>query len=100
MAFAALNGIAAPLRAYGPVVFEGCEDPHAELMALVWGPHFDREHARHLLDQHPGYIPQVVQAVERSAEQFDSLPEAHRHRLRQLIVRHRSQMGVRPHPLW
>jgi len=38
MAPAILNAIAQPLRAYGAVVLEGYAEPHAELMALVWGP--------------------------------------------------------------
>ena len=50
MAPVTLNAIAAPLRAYGAVVLEGYAEPHAEVMALVWGPRFDREHALRLLD--------------------------------------------------
>ena len=91
MATVALNDIAAPLRAYGPIVFEGYEEPHAELMALVWGPRFDREHAHSLLERRPGYVPQVLQAVRQAADQFDRLPEAQRQRLRTLILRHRSR---------
>ena len=56
-----LRKLTAPLRAYGPVVFEGYEEPHAELMALVWGPRFDR------------------------------LADAQQQRVRQLILRHRSR---------
>jgi hypothetical protein len=91
MATAAWNAIAAPLRDYGPVVFEGYAEPHVEVMALVWGPRFDREHAHTLLERRPGYVPQVLQAVRQAADHFDSLPEAERQRLRTLIVRHRSR---------
>ncbi len=91
MATAALNAIAAPLRAYGPVVFEGYEEPHAEVMALVWGPRFDREHAHTLLERRPGYVPQVLLAVRQAADHFDSLPETERQRLRTIILRHRSR---------
>jgi len=82
-----LQAIAAPLRNYGAVVFEGYEEPYTELMVLVWGSRFDREHARRLLDRRPGYVPQVVQAVERAADEFDGLAESERQRLRQLILR-------------
>lgn len=91
MASSALNAIAAPLRAYGPVVFEGYKEPHAEVLALVWGPRFDRELAHTLLQRRPGYVPQVLQAVRQAADHFDSLPEAERQRLRALILRHRSR---------
>jgi hypothetical protein len=93
MAPATLSAIAAPLRAYGAVVLEGYEDPHAEVMALVWGPRFDREHARALLDQRPGYVPQVLHDVQRAADLFDRLADAERDRLRSLIQRHRSRLS-------
>ena len=86
-----LRKLTAPLRAYGPVVFEGYEEPHAELMALVWGPRFDREHAHALLERRPGYVPQVLRKVHRAADQFDRLADAQQQRVRQLILRHRSR---------
>ena len=91
MASAALQALTAPLRAYGPVVFEGYDEPHAELMALVWGPRFDREHVHRLLERRPGYVPQVLQAVQTAADQFDGLAATQQRRVRQLILRHRSR---------
>jgi hypothetical protein len=91
MAAQALEPLIAPLRAYGPVVFEGYEEPHAELMALVWGPRFDREHVQRLLERRPGYVPQVLHAVVRAADQFDQLAAPQQRRVRQLILRHRSR---------
>lgn len=91
MARAALRTLTAPLRAYGPVVFEGYDEPHAELMALVWGPYFDRELVHRLLKRRPGYVPQVVQAVNQAADQFDGLGALQQRRVRQLILRHRSR---------
>jgi hypothetical protein len=85
----ALHALTAPLRAYGPVVLEGYDEPHAELMALVWGPRFDREHVQHLLARRPGYVPQVLDDVDRAADQFDGLAAAQQVRVRQLILRHR-----------
>ncbi|WP_294771018.1 hypothetical protein [uncultured Rhodoferax sp.] len=86
-----LTAIAAPMRAYGPVVFEGYEEPHAEVMALVWGPRFDREHALRLLERRPGYVPQVLLAVQQAADHFDGMADAQKQRVRKLILRHRSR---------
>jgi hypothetical protein len=93
MAPATLSAIAAPLRAYGAVVLEGYDEPHAEVMALVWGPRFDREHALRLLERRPGYVPQVLHDVHKAADLFDRLADAERERLRHLIRRHRSLSG-------
>lgn len=73
------------------MVFEGYEEPHAEVMALVWGPRFDREHALRLLERRPGYVPQVLLAVREAADQFDGLAEPQKQRVRRLILRHRSR---------
>jgi hypothetical protein len=89
MAAQALQELTAPLRAYGEVVLEGYDEPHAELMALVWGPRFDRVHVQRLLARRPGYVPQVLDEVDRAADQFDRLPTAQQLRVRQLILRHR-----------
>jgi hypothetical protein len=93
MAPVTLNAIAAPLRAYGAVVLEGYAEPHAEVMALVWGPRFDREHALRLLERRPGYVPQVLHDVQKAADLFDRLADAERDRLRSLILRHRSLLS-------
>ncbi|MBK6295263.1 MAG: hypothetical protein IPF55_14005 [Rhodoferax sp.] len=42
----ALRDWAQPVRTYGPSLLAELPDPHAELLALVWGPRFDREHAQ------------------------------------------------------
>ena len=86
-----LSALTAPLRAYGAVLFEGYEEPHAEVMALVWGPRFDREHAHTLLQRRPGYVPQVLHTVQSAADQFDQLAADEQRRVRQLILRHRSR---------
>lgn len=91
MAATTLNALVAPLRAYGAVLFEGYEEPHAEVMALVWGPRFDREHAHTLLERRPGYVPQVLDTVQSAADQFDQLAAEEQRRVRQLILRHRSR---------
>jgi hypothetical protein len=86
---AVIHTITAPLRAYGPVVLAGYEEPHAELMALLWGPRFDREHAQRLLERRPGYVAQVVQSVQQAADQFDKLAHTQQQRLRRMVQRHR-----------
>ena len=88
VATASVRALAAPLRAYGVVVLEGVPEPHAEVLALVWGPRFDREHALQLLQRRPGYAPQVLLALQRAADFFDSLAATERQRLRRLIQRH------------
>ena len=40
-----LHSLARDLRAHGPALLAGMPQPHDELLALVWGPRFDREHA-------------------------------------------------------
>jgi hypothetical protein len=91
MAPATLNALAAPLRAYGAVVLEGYDEPHAEVLTLVWGPRFDREHALRLLERRPGYVPKVLHEVQQAADLFDRLADPERQRLRRLIQRHRSR---------
>jgi hypothetical protein len=98
MAPLALRALTAPLRAYGAVVLEGYDEPHAELMALVWGPRFDREHAHSLLERRPGYVPQVLHRVQQAADQFDGLADAQQQRVRQLILRHHSRWDNAPAP--
>ena len=53
MATAALNTLLDPVRSLGPALLSASEEPHAELLALVWGPRFDREHAHQLWAQLP-----------------------------------------------
>ena len=94
MAARALDGLLAPVREHGQLVLAACDDPHAELLALVWGPRFDRLHAQGLLAQQSRVAPAVLQSVEQSlaqvAELFDHLPGAEQARVRQMILRHRA----------
>lgn len=93
------------LRAQAPVLLRAVEDPHAELLALVWGPRFDREHAKGLLagQGRAGHKPQAgaaaLQAIQAAADNFDRLPAPRQQRLRELIVRHRwDNPRHAPHP--
>jgi hypothetical protein len=78
--FTGLRMQAGALRAAG--------DPHAELLALVWGPRFDREHAQALLAFQQPPQSAALDALRAAADSFDSLPAPRQQRLRRLIVRH------------
>lgn len=93
------------LRAQAPALLRAVDDPHAELLALVWGPRFDREHAQGLLaglsraGQKPQASVAALQAIQAAADNFDRLPAPRQQRLRELIVRHRwDNPRHAPHP--
>lgn len=90
MAASALSQLLAPVREHGLAVLSACEDPHAELLALVWGPRFDRLHAQGLLARHSAVEPVVLQSMAHAAELFDHLPGTQQERVRRLILRHRA----------
>ncbi len=88
----ALREWAQPVRIYGPSLLGETPDPHAELLALVWGPRFDREHAHVLIDQQPSAQAGLFKTVMEVADRFDHLAGAQQQRVRQLILRHRAQV--------
>jgi hypothetical protein len=93
-AFALVHDLTQQVRSYGPVLLATASDPHAELMAMVWGPRFDREHAMALwtgLHKHKaGTTGAVLQAMLSAADRFDLLATPTQNRLRLLILRHRA----------
>ncbi|MBN9371082.1 hypothetical protein JNX00_11485 [Hydrogenophaga sp. YM1] len=90
----ALQAIAHPLREHGPVLLADVNDPHDEVLALVWGPRFDREHAMWLWSRLSRRAPQqavpVLPALMGAAERFDALDVPAQRRVRRLILRHRA----------
>jgi hypothetical protein len=93
-----LHHLAQQVRAYGPALLAKSSDPHAELMAMVWGPRFDREHAMGLWEglsqrRAPAALP-VLQALLAAADRFDTLAVPSQRRLRTLILRHRAVQDV------
>lgn len=94
MLAATLRDFAAPVRLHGMALLAGLDDPHAELLALVWGPCFDRQHAHGLLARQGSAAPAVVQAVMEVANNFDHLCRQQQQRLRQLILRHRAEVTI------
>jgi hypothetical protein len=87
---APIHQLAQGVRAHGPALLAGIDDPHDELMSLVWGPRFDREHALGLLARQPQTAAHTLPAVLAAADHFDALHAPAQGRLRRLIVRHRA----------
>jgi hypothetical protein len=77
---AALCGWAEALGSLG-------EDPVAELLALVWGPSFDRQQALSLLARLPRPDGGWAHALDAFGDHFDSLPPAGQGALRSAIRR-------------
>ena len=89
-----LHSLARDLRAHGPVLLAGMPQPHDELLALVWGPRFDREHALGLLARQPAHAALALPALLQAADRFDALHAPAQRRLRQMILRHRARCGA------
>ena len=79
----------AGVRALGPTLLASTTEPAAELLALVWGPRFDREHALQLALAASQNRSVLHHALAQAADTFDRLPAPRQQRLRQLL-RHRS----------
>ena len=93
-AFEPIHELTRQGRAHGPALLTGADDPHAELLSMVWGPRFDREHALGLWAQlsrrKPAHAAPVLPALLAAADRFDALGPPVQHRLRRLILRHRA----------
>jgi len=93
-AHAPLHRLARDLRAHGPMLFAGTTQPHEELLTLVWGPRFDREHALGLVARQPQHAAHALPALLEAADRFDALHAPAQRRLRQMILRHRARCGA------
>lgn len=93
-AFEPIHHLAQQSRVCAPALLAGADDPHAELLAMVWGPRFDREHAlglwARLSQQQPAAAVPVLPALLLAADHFDTLDWPEQHRVRRLILRHRA----------
>ncbi len=89
-----LQVLGQPLRDHGPALLAGVDDPHDELLALVWGPRFDREHAlelwARLSRRQPAEAVLTLPAILSAADRFDGMDTGAQQRLRRLILRHRA----------
>lgn len=92
------QGLVHAVRQYGSVFLAHCQDPHAELLALVWGPQFDRQQAQSLLLAMAAPHVEVWRAATHAAEGFDRLSASQQHRLRHLILRHQRRCHNFPCP--
>lgn len=79
--------VAAAVPAWAEALAAGTDDPAAEMLALVWGPRFDREHALALLARLPRSQAALVEAIHAFAERFDALPAAKQQAVRSAILR-------------
>ena len=90
----ALIPMAQPLREYGPALLAQVPNPHEEVLAMVWGPRFDREHAlwlwSRLSRQAPGAAVPVLPDLLATADHYDALDLQAQRRVRRLILRHRA----------
>lgn len=80
-------------RRHGWPLLWASEAPHDEVLTLLWGPRFDRDHALALWAGCPGRTSAdatpLLPALMAAAERFDRLPRSAQHRLRRLVIRHR-----------
>jgi hypothetical protein len=90
----AIHAIARQGRPHTAALLADAEDPHAELLALFWGPRFDREHALALWarfsQRQPVEAVPLLPELLSVGERFDALARTEKDRLRRLIVRHRA----------
>ena len=81
-------------RAHARALLAGTEDPHTELLAMVWGPRFDRQHPMclwaRLSQKRPVDALPLLPALLVVANRFDLLDRLGQQRLRRLIRRHQS----------
>ena len=84
-----IHQLAGQLREHGPTLLAGMPEPHDELMSLVWGSRFDREHALGLVARQPAHAALALPALLQAADRFDALHASAQRRLRQMILRHR-----------
>jgi hypothetical protein len=81
-------------RTHAPALLHGMDDPHAELLSLVWGPRFDREHAlglwARMSQRQPTRAAPLLPVLLSAADHFDALGGPGQHHLRRLLLRHRA----------
>jgi hypothetical protein len=94
----ALIPMARPLREHGPALLAQVPNPHEEVLAMVWGPRFDREHAlwlwSRLSRQAPGAAVPVLPELLATADRYDAMDLTDQRRVRRLIMRHRALCGA------
>ena len=74
----------------------GAQDPHAELLAMLWGPRFDREHAAALAVRHASAAA-ALDGLLAAADHYDRLAPPRQDRLRRLVLRQRARCDNQQH---
>ena len=87
MAGGAVAEDGAGLPAWAEALAAGSDDPAAEMLALVWGPRFDREHALALLARLPRAQGRWIGAIHAFADRFDAMPPGKQQAVRRDILR-------------
>ena len=77
---------ACALPAWMAALAQTSDEPVAEMLAMVWGPRFDREHALELLARLPRADGALVNAIHAFGERFDALPPSGQRALREALV--------------
>jgi len=62
------------------------DDPFAEVLALVWGPQFDREQALALLARLPRTQGAWVRTMQAFGDRFDALPPSGQRAVREGLL--------------
>jgi hypothetical protein len=89
----AMHALTRQGRAHSAALLADADDPHAELLTLVWGPRFDREHAlslwARLSRRQPADAVPLLPELLSAGDRFDAMDREAQQRLRRLILRHR-----------
>lgn len=97
---ASLRAIVQQVRSVAPALLSVTHDPHADLLTLIWGPQFDRQHAMNLWaslsQRQPAHAMPLLSVLLHVGEDFDRMDRRSQHWLRRLILRHRAR-GVTVH---
>jgi hypothetical protein len=93
-AWAPLRELSHQLREHTTDLASSVADPHAEMMAMIWGTRFDRQHALELLAKLPASTALSAQplysALSRIADCFDHAEPTTQQEWRRLVLRHRA----------
>ena len=87
-----VTSLARAWRRLGPVLLAQADQPHDELLTLLWGPQFDRQHALRLCG--PATLAAPASAgvwwpvLMQAADAFDALAPAAQQRARRAVLRH------------
>lgn len=85
MAGGTAGELMATLPAWIEALAAATDDPGAEMLALVWGPQFDRAHALGLLARLPRPDGAWVHAMHAFAQRFDAMSPSSQQALRRGI---------------